>query len=947
LFGGEILIRKFVIRNNINQSINLNGYDIFGYNPQGLGLSFSNSYIPTGTTFIPLEQDVNLGKISLALLMGAIDDDGYLQFYQFANFLNEQPYTLEYSTDAGIFYRICQLSDISKTELTLERVMNESINIDFITPWFRDIGNFDVVYDQEGDGKIYQLEDDSATTTAVVDIICDPTLGQNGTQQWWFQQGVRYSNGGYINGYNTMIYDPSYSGGYSTQSTDNFSANSSINLGFYGMNITSSITPVNFGTNNSRSWLGDFWDWINNIINGGGCGGGGGNGGSGGGQHTYQQLIFGYEVNQSLFGDSYSLDFTMYININSTLNFGLFVIPLDSNGQFFKGATMTTSTYGQLQQGGPYGQLYRFDLQGESGRWKKISFNLKNVSGSSKFSGFYFETYGISGILQVSSPSLLFDNTAYIEDTSGFTTSVTPSQAYPLDDITYNLSIPNKGKLATSNLKIQEDLPTSFQYIPQTVIYQVNGTRYTCSESISNNGSSIVFTPMVGINPGQTATVSLQAEIPYNATIGTSYQGITTISGISKKDGGVSILQRQPGDGSIITAKSVASPNSAYEGDNITVTLTLSNTGNQDTTNLTFTPTLSSPGCTLNTATYLLYINGTTVSGNWDGTSFNFSFLLHPDDNAKLIYTYQIDTGCPANANIVAITNINSGHPEALRINSNPFQSRGPKLPDFSGSSILISPNTTDVYSILNFTLNIINSGLAVGTNIQVSVDFSPYIPPPQSDITGNFSSYSVSGSLLTLTIASLDSGQSTIITFPWKVPQGPNQGDTLVFDMIVDCTEVSSGWNFSASALIAFPHYWYSYIYQEEFPIPLTDMFTITNDSKIFNAKIKSPILIQISAVNNPIINPSWEIYSKGELIGNDGYFVTIPVGGSLLVSSFPENQYAILINEYNNQTNIYQQQDMTKSNFVTLAQGENDIRFNIGDGIAKYSIREEHFLV
>lgn len=150
--------RMFYLTNSINQKLSLNENDLFGHTPEGLGLSFTNNYIPYNGNFIPISQEVNQGSLSLMVLYGAITKHSYIKFYKFMDFLNYQPYTLEYETEAGTFNRVCQMNEVTKTEIKLYGVLNESMVIDYLTPWYKIIDNSiggDGTADVAGDGKIY------------------------------------------------------------------------------------------------------------------------------------------------------------------------------------------------------------------------------------------------------------------------------------------------------------------------------------------------------------------------------------------------------------------------------------------------------------------------------------------------------------------------------------------------------------------------------------------------------------------------------------------------------------------------------------------------------------------------------------------------------------------------------------------------------------------------
>lgn len=141
---------------------------------------------------------------------------------------------------------------------------------------------------------------------------------------------------------------------------------------------------------------------------------------------------------------------------------------------------------------------------------------------------------------------------------------------------------------------------------------------------------------------------------------------------------------------------------------------------------------------------------------------------------------------------------------------------------------------------------------------------------------------------------------------------------------------------------------YVYSYIYgAEESPGGTgTSFYRIANNSKVFNYDISSPVEIKITATSD-IVNPSWDLYSGSEIIQSDGFNMTLQSGHSIIVSSFPENQQAIMIDQSGNETPIYQYQDFTKTNFIEIPSGNTTLIFNFDNADIQYTIRQQYLVV
>lgn len=153
------MIRQFKIYNARGDMIDLtNNGDFLAFNPQGLGVSFSNGFYGANANF--LQNGLTLGQKQLELMMmfGHKSHDGYQRYFEFVKFLNHTPYLLEYETSAGVFHRECVLNELTKTELKEEGTLQESFILDFTTPYFKTVSNKTVIVPPiEGKaGKIYE-----------------------------------------------------------------------------------------------------------------------------------------------------------------------------------------------------------------------------------------------------------------------------------------------------------------------------------------------------------------------------------------------------------------------------------------------------------------------------------------------------------------------------------------------------------------------------------------------------------------------------------------------------------------------------------------------------------------------------------------------------------------------------------------------------------------------
>lgn len=139
--------------------------------------------------------------------------------------------------------------------------------------------------------------------------------------------------------------------------------------------------------------------------------------------------------------------------------------------------------------------------------------------------------------------------------------------------------------------------------------------------------------------------------------------------------------------------------------------------------------------------------------------------------------------------------------------------------------------------------------------------------------------------------------------------------------------------------------YYTYGYTYGNDIDNTSGDgYFTITNSSQYFGVSTGSPVEISI---HGPAGNPNWDVFQDSKLIQSDGFFLSVPDGYTLIVSSVPQNQRAVMIGPNNEVVNVYQSQDLTKSNFITVPRGQSTIYIESGGSDFSWRVREERLVV
>ena len=136
--------------------------------------------------------------------------------------------------------------------------------------------------------------------------------------------------------------------------------------------------------------------------------------------------------------------------------------------------------------------------------------------------------------------------------------------------------------------------------------------------------------------------------------------------------------------------------------------------------------------------------------------------------------------------------------------------------------------------------------------------------------------------------------------------------------------------------------YYAYPYVYESDYN-GKSGVFQIENNSVYIGSAKGSPVEI---TVHGPCTNPYWEILDGSKVLQSDGYNIDVPEGYKLVVSSVVQKQRVKLIAPDGTISDVYQQQDLSKSNFVTIPEGHVTLAFhNVGD--VSFNYREEYITV
>lgn len=135
---------------------------------------------------------------------------------------------------------------------------------------------------------------------------------------------------------------------------------------------------------------------------------------------------------------------------------------------------------------------------------------------------------------------------------------------------------------------------------------------------------------------------------------------------------------------------------------------------------------------------------------------------------------------------------------------------------------------------------------------------------------------------------------------------------------------------------------YTYDYVY-EGWVNGQNGIFRIRNDSIYMGSQKGSPLEI---IIDGPATNPYWQIVKDAQVLQSDGINIDIAEGYRLIVSSVPYDQKCVLIAPDGTVSNVYQQQRLELTNFVTAPPGFSELIFFNAKKVG-FRMREEYVVV
>ncbi|OIK78658.1 hypothetical protein ATX69_09600 [Oenococcus oeni] len=138
---------------------------------------------------------------------------------------------------------------------------------------------------------------------------------------------------------------------------------------------------------------------------------------------------------------------------------------------------------------------------------------------------------------------------------------------------------------------------------------------------------------------------------------------------------------------------------------------------------------------------------------------------------------------------------------------------------------------------------------------------------------------------------------------------------------------------------------YYPYYVYIESDRSKKEKSIALQNNSQYFDLQHGSPCIVTITGA---CVNPYWELFQDGQIISTDGFIIELADNQKLIVSSYPESQYARVYNPDGSYADVSQFQDFTRSNFVKIPTGSSTAIFYVDNSAAVSLVyKEERMLV
>lgn len=156
------MVRQFKLKNAEGEIYNLYDSEHFGYNPDNLGISLTNSLVQSGANFLLVNTALNHQQFQINVIFGGEElKDQYPKHRALLQFLDKTPLTLVYKRP-GVdeMNRDIALAQLPLSEIKEPFLIDSQLTFDFLSPWYRYV-LFASTAEQEfvpDTGKIYAFD---------------------------------------------------------------------------------------------------------------------------------------------------------------------------------------------------------------------------------------------------------------------------------------------------------------------------------------------------------------------------------------------------------------------------------------------------------------------------------------------------------------------------------------------------------------------------------------------------------------------------------------------------------------------------------------------------------------------------------------------------------------------------------------------------------------------
>lgn len=136
--------RKFTLINTRGDRLQLSEHRNTGIatiNPKGIGVGFTNTLEDYSTAQVIKQRRVKLPDFEIDIVLGMNFADATPReiYLNIVKFLNHAPYTLEYATENGKFFKDVDLLDLPMTDLKESHLIQETLKFTQKTLWYQEI----------------------------------------------------------------------------------------------------------------------------------------------------------------------------------------------------------------------------------------------------------------------------------------------------------------------------------------------------------------------------------------------------------------------------------------------------------------------------------------------------------------------------------------------------------------------------------------------------------------------------------------------------------------------------------------------------------------------------------------------------------------------------------------------------------------------------------------